>query len=65
MQKTVKMTLKGKLSGNGQRNRIFMKLKKKLNPGDVLTLSWALYIYMTYIFKQVDWYISQISGEGL
>ena len=65
MQKTVKMTLKGKLSGNGQMNRIFMKLKKKLNPGDVLTLSWALYIYMTFVFEQVFWYISQISGERL
>ena len=50
MQKTVKMTLKGKLSGNGQMNRIFMKLKKKLNPGDVLTLSWGfINLYDLYI----------------
>ena len=59
MQKTVKMTLKGKLSGNGQMNRIFMKLKQKLNPGDVLTLSWG------FIHLYSNWYISQISGERL
>ena len=38
-------------------NRIFMNFKKKFIPGVALTL--------TFIVKQVYWYISQISGEGL
>ena len=38
IQKSVEMTLKGKtFKKNGHVNRIFMNLKKKLNPG-VLTL---------------------------
>ena len=57
MQKTVKMTLKGNTFRNGQVNRIFMTLKKKLNPGVVLTLFWAIYMYMTFIVKQAYWYI--------
>ena len=36
-------------------NRIFMNLKKKLNSGAVLTLSWGC----------IYWYISRISGERL
>ena len=66
MQKTVKMTLKGKkLQGNWQVDRIFMNLKKKLTPGSILTLSWGyIHVYM-FIVKQVCWYISQISGERL
>ena len=38
MQKAVKLSLKGKSSGNGQMDRIFMILKKKLTPGVILTL---------------------------
>ena len=34
---------------------------KKLNPGVVLTLSGAIYMYMSFIVKQVYWYISQVS----
>ena len=46
-------------------NRIFMNMKKKLNPEDVLTLSWG-YIHLYDLYsKQVYWYISQISGERL
>ena len=32
MQKAVKMSLKGKTSGNGQMDRIFMILKKEIDP---------------------------------
>ena len=47
-----------KLSRNGQVNRIFMNLKKKLNPGVVLTLYFGyIYVY-ELIIKQVYWYIS-------
>ena len=61
MQKTVKMTLKGKLSENGQMNRIFMKLKRKLNPGDVLTLSWGfIHLYDLYIQTSLLVYISDL-----
>ena len=41
MQKTFKITLKGKTEGNGQMDRICMNLKKKLTPGVILTLSWG------------------------
>ena len=61
MQKTVKMTLKGKKSGNGQMNRIFMKLKKKLNPLDALTLSWGyIHLYDLYIQTSLLVYISDL-----
>ena len=53
MQKTIKMTQKGKLSGNGQVNRIFMNYKKKLNPGVVLTLSWG-YIHVYDLYSQIS-----------
>ena len=53
MQKTIKMTQKGKLSGNGQVNRIFMNYKKKLNPGVVLTLSWG-YIHVYDLYSQIN-----------
>ena len=43
MQKAVKMSLKGKTSGNGQMDRIFMILKNKMTPGVILTL--PIYIY--------------------
>ena len=46
MQKNVKKTLKEKLSGNGQVDRIFMNLKKKLTKGVVLNLSWGcIHVY--------------------
>ena len=65
MQKTLKMTLKGKkVSGNWQLNRIFMNLKKKLNPGVVLILSWGC-ICVYDLYSQQVYYISQISGEHL
>ena len=62
MQNGVKMSLKGKISGNGQMNRLLMILKKKLTPGFSLTLAWG-YMYMDIIVKQIYLYISQVSGE--
>ena len=53
MQKTVKMTGREKLSGNGQVNRTFMNLKKKLNPGVVLTLSWG-FIHVCDLYRQTS-----------
>ena len=69
MRKTVKMTLKGKLSGNGQMDRIFMNLKNKLTSGVIRTLSRGyihvhVHVYDLYS-QQVYWYISQILGERL
>ena len=54
MQKAVKMSLKGKTSGNGQIDRIFMILKKKLTwggggGGGMLTLPWSYYIHLICI----------------
>ena len=40
MQNGVKMSLKGKTSGNGQMDILHMILKKKLTPGVSLTLPW-------------------------
>ena len=51
MQKTVKLTLKGKLSANGQVDRIFMNLNKKLTPRVILTLSWG-YIHVYDLNRQ-------------
>ena len=50
------------LSGNGQMDRLFMVLKKKLNQSDILTLLLG-YIHVYDHYKQVYLYISQISGE--
>ena len=64
MQKTIKLTLKGKPSGNGQVNRIFI-LKKKLNPRVVQTLSWGyihVHVYNLYGQTSLLVYVSQISG---
>ena len=63
MQKTVKMTGREKLSGNGQVNRTFMNLKKKLNPGVVLTLSWG-YIHVCDLYSQTSLLVYS-SGERL
>ena len=62
MQKTVKMTRKGKISENGQVNRIFMNLKKKLNPVVVLTLSCGyIHVYDLYSETSLLVYISDLS----
>ena len=44
------MTKMATINIYGQMNRIFIKLKKKLNPGHVLTLSWGyIHLYDLYI----------------
>ena len=49
MQNGVKMSLKGKTSGNGQMDRILIILKNKLIRGVSLTLSWGyLHVYEHY-----------------
>ena len=53
MQKTVKMTERKKLSRNGQVNRIFMNLKKKLNPGVVLNL-YKGFIHVYGLYSQTS-----------
>ena len=57
MQKTVKLTLKGKSPGIGQEDRIFMNLKKKKNLilGCIWPCPGAIFMYMTFIVKQVYW----------
>ena len=66
MQKTVKMPCKGKASGNGQMDRIFMLLTKKLTPGVILVLPWdyiRVHVYDHYSQTNLLVFISQISGE--
>ena len=55
MQKTVKMSLKGKTSGNGQMDRIFMILKKDIGPRGYSDPVLGLYtsMYVTKIFKDL------------
>ena len=59
-----KLSLKGKLPGNGQKDRIFMILKIKFTRC-VYPRSGHIYVYLTLTGKDVYWYISQISGERL
>ena len=65
MQKTVKMSLKGKTFrklASGQNN---YELEKEINPRGYSNPVLGLYMFMTFIVKQVYRYISQISGERL
>ena len=59
MQKTVKMTLKGKTSRKWASGQNIYDFEEEINPSRYSDFCpWAIYIYMT-------WYISQISGEHL
>ena len=62
MQKTVKMTQKGKTSMKWARmDRIFMNLKKKLTPGCILTLPWGyIHVYDLYSQTSLLVYISDL-----
>ena len=52
MQKTVKMTLKGKTFRKWLNEQNIYEVEKEIKPRGFLTL----YIYMTFIFKQVYLY---------
>ena len=56
MQKAVKT--KGKTSGNGRNDTIFMILKTKLDQGLFCSCPGAIYLKMTIIVKQSYWYIA-------
>ena len=65
MQKTVKMTLKGKNPGNGHVDRIVMNLKKKLTLGGFLTLSCGyIHVYDFYSQTNLLLYISDHWSSG-
>ena len=65
MQKALKMSLKGKSSGNGRNDTIFMILKTTLDQGVFCSCPGTIYLKMTIIVKQSYWYISQMTGERL
>ena len=52
-----------KLPGNGQVDRIFMNLEKKLTPGGILTLPWG-YIHVYDLYSQTSLLV-YILGERL
>ena len=64
MQKTVKMTLKGKTFrtwASGQNINVFMNLNKKLTPGVILTLFWGyIHVYDLYSQTSLLVYISDL-----
>ena len=55
MQKAVKMLWKGRTSGNGQMNKIFMILKTKLTSGIILIRRWGnAHVYEHYKFIGIN-----------
>ena len=67
MQKTVKLTLKGKTFRKWASGQIIYEFEKEINPSGYSDPVLGLYIYMfmTFVVKQAYWCISQISGERL
>ena len=60
VQKAVKMLLKGRTSGNGQMDKIFMILKTKLTSGIILILSLGYaHVYEQYTDTNTNLYFSQ------
>ena len=65
-EKLLQCHLKGKTCSKLANGLNLYDLKKKLTPEVALTLTWGYkHVYYHSSFKQVYWYIPQVSGERL